>query len=351
MLFTEPAFLFLFLPIVLGVYVMLRGHESRNVWLLVASISFYATSGGRFVAPMLTSIVVNYALAVVIARTQQRSPRMATMILGGTVAANLAVLAWFKYAAFLVGNANATASLFGLDGWAIPDVALPIGISFFTFHALSYVIDVYRGAATAQKNPVHAALYLLLFPQLIAGPIIRYREIADQLAARLVTVSGFAYGVRRFVVGLGKKILIANVVAGPADRIFALPARPARAGAGLARHRSATRCRSTSTSRATPTWPSAWPRCSGSAFPRTSITPTSPAACTEFWRRWHMSLSNWFRDYLYIPLGGNRVVAGPRLREPASSCSSCAGSGTAQAGTSWCGDSSTARSSSSNGRD
>ncbi len=306
-LFTEPAFLFLFLPIVLGVYVMLRGHESRNVWLLIASVSFYATSGGRFVAPMLTSIVVNYALAVVIARTQQRSHRIATLILAGTVAGNLSVLAWFKYAAFLVGNANAVAGVFGQRGWTIPDVALPIGISFFTFHALSYVIDVYRGAATAQKNPVHAALYLLLFPQLIAGPIIRYREIADQLAARLVTMSGFAYGVRRFVVGLGKKILIANVVAGPADRIFGLPLEqlePGLAWLGIVCYTLQIYFDFSGYSDMAIGLAAMF----GFRFPENFNHPYIARSVQEFWRRWHLSLSNWFRDYLYIPLGGNRVA-------------------------------------------
>ena len=190
----------------------------------------------------------------------------------------------------------------------VPRVLLPIGISFFTFHAISYVVDVYRGDATAQKSPVHAALYLLLFPQLIAGPIIRYRDIADQLARRVVTLDDFADGVRRFVIGLGKKVLIANIVAGPADQIFALPIAAARRRAHawlghrllhaadllrflrLLRHGDRPRA-----------------GCSASGFPRTSAGRTSPTRVQEFWRRWHMSLSTWFRDYLYVPLGGNRV--------------------------------------------
>lgn len=306
MLFTEPAFLLLFLPIVLGGYQLLRGHEARNVWLLLASIAFYATGGGQFVGLMLTSIVLNYGLAVAIARLQERSHRAATALLGVTLAGNLAVLAWFKYAAFLVANANAVAHVVGRPGWTLPEVALPIGISFFTFHAISYVVDVYRGAAVAQKNPVHAALYLLLFPQLIAGPIIRYREIADQLAARLVTSSGFAYGVRRFTVGMGKKILIANVVASPADRIFALPIEqlsPGLAWLGLACYTLQIYFDFSGYSDMAIGLAAMF----GFRFPENFAHPYIARSVQEFWRRWHLSLSNWFRDYLYIPLGGNRV--------------------------------------------
>src|SRR5207248_8960142 len=130
----------------------------------------------------------------------------------------------FKYANFFADNVNTLFLVLGIQPVVVPRVLLPIGISFFSFHAISYVVDVYRRDATAQKSPVHAALYLLLFPQLIAGPIIRYRDLADQLARRTVSIDDFAYGVRRFVVGLAKKVLVANVVAGPADRIFAMSA-------------------------------------------------------------------------------------------------------------------------------
>ena len=150
---------------------------------------------------------------------------------------NLVVLGVFKYANFFADNVNALLLALHARPLVVPRVLLPIGISFFTFHAISYVVDVYRGDATAQKSPVHAALYLLLFPQLIAGPIIRYRDIADQLAKRLVTADDFAYGVRRFVIGLAKKVLIANVVAGPADQIFGLPLERARSRPRLARDR------------------------------------------------------------------------------------------------------------------
>ena len=305
MLFTEPAFLFLFLPIVLAVYSVLRGHESRNVWLLLASIAFYATGGGQFLAPMLASIVLNYLFAVAVARAQATSPRLASAVLIATVGANLAVLAWFKYASFLVGNANGIAHLFGAPGWAVPDVALPIGISFFTFHAISYVVDVYRGAAIAQKNPVHAALYLLLFPQLIAGPIIRWRDIAAQLPDREQRMADFAYGVRRFVLGLGKKVLIANTLGRVADQIFALPTAELTtplAWLGLACYTLQIYFDFSGYS----DMAIGLMRMFGFRILENFNYPYIARSIREFWRRWHISLSNWFRDYLYIPLGGNQ---------------------------------------------
>src|SRR5438876_5455612 len=173
---------------------------------------------------MLASIAFNYWMAIAVANRGSRA------WLASAVAANLVVLGVFKYANFFGANVNALALALRIHPLAMPRVLLPIGISFFTFHAISYVVDVYRRDATAQKSPVHAALYLLLFPQLIAGPIIRYRDIADQLARRTVTIDDLAYGIRRFVIGLAKKVLVANVVAGPADRIFAMPFSQLSAG-------------------------------------------------------------------------------------------------------------------------
>jgi len=188
----------------------------------------------------------------------------------------------------------------------VPRVLLPIGISFFTFHAISYVVDVYRGDATAQKSPVHAALYLLLFPQLIAGPIIRYRDIADQLARRWVTADDFAYGIRRFVIGLAKKVLIANVVAGPADQIFGLPTSqldPGRAWLGIVCYTLQIYFDFSGYS----DMAIGLGRMFGFRFPENFRWPYIAESVQGFWRRWHMSLSTWFRDYLYVPLGGNRV--------------------------------------------
>ena len=307
MLFTEPTFLFLVLPVLLGLYFLTRGHARYANWLLlIASVLFYAKGGGGFTWLMLASIAFNYWMAIAVDRARTVSDVHARRLLGAAVAVNLVVLGWFKYANFLTDNANAILRAAGASPFTAPDVLLPVGISFYTFHAISYVVDVYRRQAAAQKSPVHAALYMLLFPQLIAGPIIRYREIAGQLARRAVTLDDFACGVRRFIVGLGKKVLIANVVAAPADAIFAIPADQLSA-------------------------PYAWlgiicytlqiyfdfsgysdmaiglGRMFGFRFPENFRWPYIADSVQEFWRRWHISLSSWFRDYLYVPLGGNRV--------------------------------------------
>jgi len=307
-LFTEPTFLFLFLPILLGLYFLTRVHAGyANSLLLVASVLFYAKGGGGFTWLMLGSITFNYWMAIAVDRARATSESRARSVLAAAIGVNLVVLGWFKYANFFVQNMDAVLKATGGSGFALPEVLLPIGISFYTFHAISYVVDVYRRQATAQKSPVHAALYLLLFPQLIAGPIIRYKDIASQLARRVVSLDDFAAGVRRFIIGLGKKVLVANIVAGPADAIFALP--PSQL-----------------------IGPYAWlgiicytlqiyfdfsgysdmaiglGRMFGFRFPENFRWPYIADSVQEFWRRWHMSLSSWFRDYLYVPLGGNRLA-------------------------------------------
>ena len=227
MLFTEPAFLFCFLPVLIGLYFVLpRG--ARNLLLLAASLLFYAKGGGRFTYLLIASVVFNYTMAIWIHRL--KPSRAARPLLALAVGSNLMILAIFKYASFLVETINGVRGSLQLSAYAVPHLVLPIGISFFTFHAISYVVDVYRGDADAQKSPVEAALYLFLFPQLIAGPIIRYREIAGQLVRRVVTSEGFSAGAVRFTVGLAKKVVIANNVAGAADGIFGMPAVQLTAG-------------------------------------------------------------------------------------------------------------------------
>jgi alginate O-acetyltransferase complex protein AlgI len=303
-LFTEPVFLFLFLPILLALYAACRRHaRSANVLLLVASIIFYAKGGGSFTWLMLASMAFNYGMAIAVDRA--RATGGAMRVLTFAVAVNLIVLGLFKYANFFADNLNAVGALAGASPIAFPDVVLPIGISFYTFHAISYVVDVYRRDASAQKSPVHAALYLLLFPQLIAGPIIRYRDIADQLARRLVTLDDFARGVRRFVIGLGKKVLIANQVAEVADRIFGLPAdqlSPAHAWLGLLCYTLQIYFDFSGYS----DMAIGLGRMFGFRFPENFRWPYVADTVQEFWRRWHISLSSWFRDYVYVPLGGSR---------------------------------------------
>src|SRR5947208_3765821 len=253
---------------------------------------------------MLASIAFNYWMAIAIDR--RRGDPQAPWFLAVAVGVNLVVLCVFKYANFFSDNVNALFLVLGVDPVVVPRVLLPIGISFFTFHAISYVVDVYRRDATAQKSPVHAALYLLLFPQLIAGPIIRYRDIADQLARRTVRLDDFAYGVRRFVIGLAKKVLIANVVAGPADAIFGMPAAQlsaAHAWLGIVCYTLQIYFDFSGYS----DMAIGLGRMFGFRFPENFRWPYIAASVQEFWRRWHISLSTWFRDYLYVPLGGNRV--------------------------------------------
>ncbi|HTK30113.1 MAG TPA: MBOAT family O-acyltransferase, partial [Vicinamibacterales bacterium] len=295
-----------------------------------ASLVFYVKGGGAFLWLMLGSIAFNYAMAIAVdARRGRPSGRwLLGVAIGvdrahGTPAARrrlafadtvkLVDLGVFKYANFFADNVNALLLALSVRPVVVPRVLLPIGISFFTFHAISYVVDVYRGDATAQKSPVHAALYLLLFPQLIAGPIIRYRDIADQLAHRIVTLDGFACGVRRFVVGLAKKVLVANVVAGPADRIFGMPAAqltPAHAWLGIVCYTLQIYFDFSGYS----DMAIGLGRMFGFRFTENFRWPYIADTVQEFWRRWHISLSTWFRDYLYVPLGGNRVTPAKMYR-------------------------------------
>jgi alginate O-acetyltransferase complex protein AlgI len=306
-LFTEPTFLFVFLPVLLGFYflVLFRAPlQARNVLLALASVVFYASGGGAFTWLMLASIAVNYVAALAIDR--YRGTPLAWRLLTVTVAVNLASLVVFKYAGFGATNLNASLAWLGAAPLPVPAIVLPIGISFFTFHAISYVVDVYRRDAVAQKGPVEAALYLLLFPQLIAGPIVRYRDIAAQLTARTVDRDGFATGIQRFVIGLAKKMLIANIVAGPADRIFALPPGELTAAHAWV----ATTCYTLQIYFDFSGYSDmaiGLAHLFGFRFKENFDYPYVSRSIQEFWRRWHISLSAWFRDYLYVPLGGNRV--------------------------------------------
>ena len=316
MLFTEPTFLFLFLPLLLALYFapLSREHGAYGNWLLLAaSVIFYVKGGGAFTWLMLASIAFNYWIAIAVDRARARSVAAAKRRVAFAVAANLTVLGIFKYANFFADNVNTLFLALRVEPIVVPRVLLPIGISFFSFHAISYVVDVYRRDATAQKSPVHAALYLLLFPQLIAGPIIRYRDLADQLARRTVTIDDFAYGVRRFVIGLAKKMLIANVVAEPADRIFAMPsAELSTAHAWLAIVCYTFQIYFDFSGYSD--MAIGLGRMFGFRFPENFRWPYVARSVQDFWRRWHLSLSTWFRDYLYIPLGGNRVSRGRQYR-------------------------------------
>jgi len=302
MLFTEPAFLFLFLPLLLLTYAITPARW-QNVLLAIASLIFYAFGELRFVVWLLLSIGINYALALWIEATAPGRARKTVLALG--IASDLVLLLVFKYAAWFVNDLNQLLAALRLAPLPVPVLALPLGISFFTFHKISYKMDVYRGNTRAQRNPLTLALYILFFPQLIAGPIVRYHDIADQLEQRRITERERFAGIARAVQGLGKKVIIANSMALVADRILDLP--PAQVSSGAA-------------------WLgvccytlqiyfdfSGYSDMAiglallfGFHFPENFAHPYSSRSVTEFWRRWHMSLSSWFRDYVYIPLGGNR---------------------------------------------
>jgi alginate O-acetyltransferase complex protein AlgI len=302
MVFASPIFLFLFLPLTLAAYFVLP-RSWRNGVLLVASLGFYAWGEAPYLLLVLASVAFNYVLGTAISGAASASRRRQWLALA--ITGNLGVLAVFKYANFAVANVNALAPVLAITPLAVAAIPLPLGISFFTFHAISYVVDVYKRNADAERNLPRFALYILLFPQLIAGPIIRWRDIAAQLRTRDQRLADFSYGARRFVLGLGKKVLIANPLGLTADRIFALSA-------------------------ADLTTPLAWlgivcytlqiyfdfsgysdmaiglMRMFGFRILENFNYPYIARSVREFWRRWHISLSNWFRDYLYIPLGGNR---------------------------------------------
>lgn len=310
MLFSSLVFLFLFLPVVIGVYLALRGIGLRNLFLLIASLFFYAWGELSYAWLIALMILFNYVMALAIDSSKSSNGSKRTGMLVAAIIANIGALVWFKYADFLVGNINWLAEhlLHAKPLFALPHVKLPLGISFLAFHCVSYVIDVYRGAAAAQRNLVSLSLYISLFPQLIAGPIIRYHEICHQFSARSISSAMFAQGTQRFVVGLGKKMLVANTVASAADGIFALPVEqlsPGLAWLGAICYTLQIYFDFSGYS----DMAIGLGLMFGFQFPENFNFPYAAQSIQQFWRRWHMSLSNWFRDYLYIPLGGSRYGA------------------------------------------
>ncbi len=303
MLFSSTIFLFAFLPIVLTLYWLLPGMRSRNALLLAVSLLFYAWGEAGYILILLTSIALNYAFGRWIDARRGRGAERA--ILTTAIGANLLLLAVFKYANFVVDNANVLLLGVGLDPIALEDIHLPIGISFFTFQALTYLVDVHRGDAPVERNPIRVALYIALFPQLIAGPIVRYRQVASQLIHRHVRLGDVSEGVQRFIVGLGKKVLIANTLALPADVIFSIPQhqlQPSTAWLGITCFTLQIYFDFAGYS----DMAIGLGRCFGFRFPENFDWPYRSRSMREFWRRWHISLSSFFRDYLYVPMGGNR---------------------------------------------
>lgn len=301
MVFSSLLFLFRYLPVVLALY-FICPRKLRNLLLFVVSLIFYAWGEPKYVVLMLFSTVVDYIHGLLVAKYKREGKlRAAKLVVASSMIINLSLLGFFKYAGFVVSNLN---SLFGL-ALTVPKIALPIGISFYTFQTMSYTVDVYRGDAEPQRNIISFGTYVALFPQLIAGPIVQYKTVAEQLNGRREDFDKFGWGVTRFVTGLGKKVLLANSAgmlwdAVNASELSSLPALTAWIGIlaytfqiyfdfsgysdmaiGLG-------------------------GMLGFRFLENFNYPYIAKSITEFWRRWHISLSSWFRDYVYIPLGGNR---------------------------------------------
>ncbi|MFT7474915.1 MAG: alginate O-acetyltransferase complex protein AlgI [Verrucomicrobiales bacterium] len=294
MVFSSPIFLTIFLPVVLAV-TLLVPHRLRNLALLFASVVFYYWGAGSYTLVLLWVVAASFIGA------QRLASRGWTI---ATIVAVLSPLLWFKYAAFFSDVALDVTSVIGLDGDPLATRVLPVGISFFTFQALSYVLDVRRGAAEPLDRADRHLLYIALFPQLIAGPIVRYAEVRDQLYERVITADRLAVGATRFVHGLAKKVIIADSVAPIADAAFASgDLRPTTAAwIGLLAYTVQIYFDFSGYSDMAIGLGTMF----GFTFPENFARPYSSSSITDFWRRWHITLSSWFRDYVYIPLGGSR---------------------------------------------
>ena len=304
MLFSSIPFLYTFLPCVLIVYFLVP-NCLKNAVLLLSSLFFYAWGEPRFVVFMVIAIIQGYVFGL-LAETYRGRPQ-AKLCLYASAAVSLGLLGYCKYADFFIGSFNS------LTGLSLPllHVALPIGISFYTFQILSYVIDVYRGNAAAQRNFIDLAAYVAMFPQLIAGPIVRYTDIAPQLKHRTHTLSDAAYGARRFILGLSKKVLLANVLY---ELISAYKDGAETSVLFTWLYAAAYILHLYFDFSGYSDMAIGLGRIFGFYFPENFNYPYISASVTEFWRRWHMSLGSWFRDYVYIPLGGNRVSRGKWFR-------------------------------------
>ena len=300
MVFTSHIFLFYFLPLTLLVYYLLpRGH---NLFLLAMSYVFYGWWNPWFVGLMFVATAINYACGRVIAREPAGTLRRKQALIASAVA-SLGLLGFFKYFMFAENNLNALLAVFGADALPLIRITLPVGISFFIFQSLSYTIDVYRGDSPPVRSFSDFACFVALFPQLIAGPIVRYNTIATQLVVREHTLDRFASGSALFMLGFAKKILLANAMGGAADAVFAAGA-PGTLDAwfGIAAYAFQIYFDFSAYS----DMAIGLGRMFGFEFPRNFNAPYLAESITDFWRRWHISLSTFLRDYLYIPLGGNR---------------------------------------------
>ncbi|EJE7233548.1 MBOAT family protein [Clostridium sporogenes] len=304
MVFSSQIFIFIFLPLTLIIYYTLGNILSNNIFKncisLFASLIFYSWGGIKYLPVLCSSIFINYIFGLIIDKLKDKKRFKKFFLLIGIIL-NLVLLFYYKYYDFAIGNINRISNV----SFQFKEIALPIGISFFTFQGMSYIIDIYRKDAKVNKNIISVALYISFFPQLIAGPIVKYKDIDNQIRKRKETMEYFSYGIERFVIGLSKKVIIADTIAGIADTIFSL------SNVGIDQ-------------------PTAWLGAIcytfqiyfdfsgysdmaiglgylfGFKFMENFNYPYISKSITQFWRRWHISLSTWFKEYLYIPLGGNR---------------------------------------------
>jgi alginate O-acetyltransferase complex protein AlgI len=308
MLFSSAEFLFFFLPgVIFSYYVLCRRNRLlQNILLLIASLFFYAWGEPKFVFVMMISIMANWLFGLLIDRYRQQKTAARIIITLATVF-NIGMMFIFKYLMFALNNAN---SLFGLE-LTVPVIALPIGISFFTFQAFSYVLDVKRRAGEVQKNPLYVGLYISFFPQLIAGPIVRYETIANQIKHRKETLDDFTSGVTRFVTGFLKKVLLANTMAVIAKNAFDTQDTLSVGLAWLGVFAYAFQIYFDFSGYSD--MAIGLGKMFGFHFLENFDYPYISKSISEFWRRWHISLGTWFRDYVYFPLGGSRVESKARL--------------------------------------
>ena len=304
MVFSSSIFLFYFLPVFLVVY-FLVDRKYKNGVALLASLLFYGFGSPKFLLVLLFSIFIDYFLVRQISKSDE--PKRRKMFLTFSIILNIGLLAYFKYANFFIENFNALLSVFGTNPIQWTKVVLPIGISFFTFQKMSYSIDVYRKTSAPLKNIADYALFIMLFPQLIAGPIVRYNEIADQITDRRAneTTDNRILGFYRFVIGLSKKMLIANVLGEYVDKVFALSATEigiSTAWLGILAYTFQIYFDFSGYS----DMAIGIGRMIGFKFPENFNNPYISRSVSEFWKRWHITLGSWMMDYLYIPLGGNR---------------------------------------------
>lgn len=302
MLFSSTIFLYIFLPLVLIMYYGLsKKQESRNLILLIASLIFYAWGEPKFVLVMLLSIAANYYFGILVDKVRH-TPKV-KFYLTIMVIFNLTIMGIFKYLGFAIETINGVSGL----SLTVPQIALPIGISFFTFQSISYVIDVYRGHGKVLKNPLDVGLYVAFFPQLVAGPIVRYETIANEIHGRKENEKDFSEGIVRFIIGLSKKVLLSNQFALIADKAYTLDSASSLtvvfAWLGAISYMLQIYFDFSGYS----DMAIGLGKMFGFHFNENFNFPYIAKSASDFWRRWHISLGTWFRDYVYIPLGGSRV--------------------------------------------